>query len=107
MPPSNTPSYWTGRTIYLEANPWRVLRRLLKAEPKPLGFAELRPWQRRDKDLAMMARLVELGLIQEAGMKDNEPTYKLTAQGRDAAELGEVAYNPPAPSTSSKAKRKK
>ncbi|MCZ2342258.1 MAG: hypothetical protein LC104_10745 [Bacteroidales bacterium] len=94
MTTSNTPASWTSRTIYLEANPWRVLRRLLNSETQPMTFAALRPWQRRDKDLAMIARLVDLGLIEIVGTQDDEPTYKITAKGAEAADLGEVRIDP-------------
>lgn len=106
MTTTNMPASWTSRTIYLEANPWRVLRRLLAAEPKTLSFATLRPWQRRDKDLAMMARLVDLGLIDAVGTQDGEPTYRLTSKGKEAAELGEVRIEQAGASGSKKAKKK-
>lgn len=107
MTTSNVPASWSSRTIYLEANPWRVLRRLLNSDSKSMTFAALRPWQRRDKDLAMMARLVDLGLIDVAGTQDGEPTYKLTAKGQEAADLGEVRIDPtPAPAPAKKTKKK-
>ena len=101
------PASWASRTIYLEANPWRVLRRLLEAEPKTVPFATLRPWQRRDKDLSMMSRLVDLGLIDEVGTQDDEPVYKLTAKGKEAANLGEVRIDPtPTPAKGAAAGKK-
>lgn len=104
MPPSNTSTGWANRTIYLEAVPWRVLRQLLKAE-KPIPFHEARPWQRRDKDVALMARLVELGLLTITKEVDGEPYYQITAKGRAAADLGEVVMN--APATPTKGSRSK
>lgn len=56
----------------------------------------------------MMARLVDLGLIEVAGTEEGESTYKLTAKGLEAADLGEVRIDPtPAPTAPAPAKKSK
>jgi hypothetical protein len=71
-------------TVYLSAQAWRILRRLLK-RPGGGTFDQVRNWQRKDADRRYLAGLVEAGLVK----RGRGGVYVITPRGVAAADLGE------------------
>jgi hypothetical protein len=83
-----------ARTVSLDANTWRMLRRAFKAFPGEVTFAEIRNWGNRDREVETLRWLCAIGLLELStpgpAKREAEGSYTITPAGIDAADMGEA-----------------